>query len=480
MTTAQRLIAHPSLFLAALILAELVAAFEAGMIWAAVRVLQEQLGSSVLVGWVISSYYLVAAGAAVLGARLGDMFGRRRVLIYVLLIAALGSLLCALFPDNLTMLLIGRGIQGVSAAILPLCFGLAREFLPQHRVMTAIGLLAGTIGLATGAGLLLGGVIVDYFQWHWIFYASVIVALLALVGALMWIPYSPPSHDGSRIDLVGGVLFPPGVVLILFANTQARFWGWDDLRIWGLLILGVLLIGYWVAYELRHRNPLINVRLFMNRQLSLNLLCMVLTCAAFQTTLVLSMLVQAPTWTGLGLGLGATVVGGLSLLAQVVGMMSGLWAARLVRRESARYAIVLGGSIAAATWLVMTFSFSQGYFSLWLAAACFLGYGLGATLVFAVVPMAVVEVVPAERTSEATGVVSVVRQVFLGLFTQVVTGLLALSTVQAPDQPAILFPSSVAFTVAAGFIALCSLLIVVVALGLRGRQPGMGSAAVTR
>lgn len=461
---------RPVLLITALIIAEVVAAFEGGTIWAAARVLQELFGDSVKVGWVIAAYFLVAGGAAVIGSRMGDLFGRRRVLIWVLLIAGFGSLVCALFHESYFMLLIGRGIQGTSAAILPLCYGLARESMPEGKVMPAIGLLAGTIGVATGIGLLLGGVMVDYFQWYWIFHLSVILALIAVVAVLAWVPQSRPSHDGSAIDILGGVLFPPGIILVLFSITQARYWGWDDGRIWGLLLGGIALLTYWVLYELRHRNPLVNVRFMMNRRVALPLLCMILSCATFQTTLVISLLVQTPVWAGFGLGLGASVVGAMSLASQIVGMAGGLWAAALIRRESARYTIILGGTILTGTWAGMALCFALGYASLPLLAACFLSYGIGSTIIFAVVPMAVMEMAPPERTSEATGVVSVVRQVFFGIFTQVVSVILALSVVSNPSQSSQVYPSQMAFTMAAAFMAGCAALIMVTALWLPGRK----------
>lgn len=466
--TQQPQIVRPVPLMAALIIAEIVAAFEGGTIWAAARVLQELFGDSVKVGWVIASYFLVSGGAAVIGSRMGDLFGRRRVLVWILLIAGFGSLVCALFPENYPMLLVGRGIQGTSAAILPLCYGLVRESMPEAKVMPAIGLLAGTIGVASGIGLLLGGIMVDYFQWYWIFHLSIILALIAVVAVMIWVPRSKAAHDGSSIDIMGGVLFPPGIILILFSVTQARYWGWDDWRIWGLLLAGIALLGYWAHYEMRHRNPLVNVRFMMKRQVALPLLCMMLVCAGFQTTLVISLLVQTPAWSGFGLGLGASVVGAMSLASQIVGMAGGLWAAVLIRRKSARYAIILGGIILTGTWAVMALCFALGYVSTPLLATCFLIYGIGSTIIFAVVPMTLMEAAPPERTSEATGIVSVVRQVFLGIFTQVVSMILALSVVSNPAQPSQVYPSQIAFSMAAAFIAACSAMIIITALRLPG------------
>lgn len=462
MSATVRLTASPWLLLTALIVAEVVSAFEGAMIWAAMRVLYDLLEDPVLVGWVITSYFLVSGGACVIGARLADLFGRRRVLVWVLAIAGFGSMVCALWPENLTMLLLGRAIQGVSAAILPICYGLAREHLPQKMAMSAVGLLAATIGLAAGSGLLLGGMIVDHLDWYWIFYLSAALTPVAIVLIRAWVPDSDPTYDGRGVDIVGGILFAPGIMLFLFAISQARHWGWGDERILLLLVGSGLTLVLWAAYELRHRSPMVDLRLFANRQAALSLLAMVLCCGAFQANSLISLLVQAPTWTGAGLGLSATTAGGIMFASQLAGMPAGPWAARLLYRHSARHAMLIGGLILSVAWIGMTLDHG----SPWTLLPLLLLHGFGLTMIFAIVPMALMQVVPPERTSEATGVVSVVRQIFIGVGSQIMAVLLATATVADAPGSGKVYPAPSAFLLVFAAITTSAVLICLIALAL--------------
>lgn len=171
---------HPVL-LATLVVAEVSSAFEVSMIYASLPTLHRTFADPIGVGWVISSCLLVSAVAAALCGRLGDLHGRRRILLGVLAACATGSFISASAVD-LTGVVIGAGIQGTSGAILPLCFGLARELLPRDRVAFGIGVIVAAAALGSGFGLFLGGVIVDRFNWNAIFLAS---GSMAIVGTLL-------------------------------------------------------------------------------------------------------------------------------------------------------------------------------------------------------------------------------------------------------------------------------------------------------
>ena len=154
-----------------LVIAEITSAFEGSMVYAALPAMMRHYGDPAAVGWVVTGYLLVATATAAIGSRLGDLFGRSRLLGIALLLAMLGSVISA-FADQLSIVVLGRVIQGASAAILPLCFGLVREHLPASHVPFGIGVLAATASVAAGAGMLLSGVIVDQLGWQWIFWVS--------------------------------------------------------------------------------------------------------------------------------------------------------------------------------------------------------------------------------------------------------------------------------------------------------------------
>lgn len=451
--------------LAALMAAEATAAFEGSMIWAAMGTLYEIFGDPVLVGWILTSYLLVSASAAVICARLGDMYGRKRVLMWVLIIALIGSLISAIWP-NIYGLLAGRAIQGVSGAVLPLCFGLVREALPRERAMFGVGLLAATISIAAGIGLLIGGLIVDQLPWHWIFYTSAIAAAIAIVMVRGWVPGVAGSGVRERFDLLGGLLFAPGIALVLYAVSQGRDWGWADGRTWAVLAAGLIVLIVWVIHELRHRNPLVDVRLLTSRQIMLTNLCMAMAAlGAFQKGPVASLLLQQPTWTGVGLGLAAVASGAILFLANGINLVAGPWSGKLAARSSARQPMIIGASLMFIAWGSLTVYHG----AVWFITVMLILGGLGLGMVFASAPMAVMEVTPTERTSESTALVSVSRQIFLGIGSQLIAVLLATSTMGDPGGGTGRYPTETAFTWAFLAIAITCLLCLLCAIALPKR-----------
>ena len=142
----------------ALVIAEVISAFEASMIYAALPTLMREFGDPAGVGWVLTAYLLVGSVSAGLASRLGDLFGRRRVVLALLACSASGSLISA-SSSGLGGLVCGRALQGMSAALLPLAIGIVREHLAAPRVPVAVGWLTATATFSAGAGLLLGGLL---------------------------------------------------------------------------------------------------------------------------------------------------------------------------------------------------------------------------------------------------------------------------------------------------------------------------------
>src|SRR5437762_12314819 len=185
----------------ALVLAEVVSATEATMIYGALRVLTRDLGDPVAVGWSITAFLLVAAGSAAVGARTGDQDGRRRALLVSLVLAGCGSVLSAL-SDGPFGVIAGRAIQGMAGAILPLCFGLVRQHMPAERVPFGVGVVAAAAFVSGGLGIVAGGVIVDHLSWAWIFIAGAGTAVVAWPAVRWLVPRGPPATRGEPVDLV--------------------------------------------------------------------------------------------------------------------------------------------------------------------------------------------------------------------------------------------------------------------------------------
>ena len=153
--------------------------------------IQRQLGASTTAAsWVLSAFLLTASVATGLLGRLGDMFGKRRLLLISLSLFAAGTLVCAL-ADSIGLLIVGRAVQGMAAASFPLAFGLVRDEFPRERVPAAIGLISATFGIGFGVGLVIAGVIVATLAWQWIFWIGLAMILLATAAVAVFVRESP-------------------------------------------------------------------------------------------------------------------------------------------------------------------------------------------------------------------------------------------------------------------------------------------------
>ncbi|UAK35946.1 MFS transporter [Nocardia asteroides] len=190
-------------------MAECVSAFEAGMIFIALPRFGEIFGAPASTGWAVTAYMLVAATAALVGGRLGDLHGRKKVLIAIMLLPAAGSLV-SVAGVSMAAIIAGRGIQGVAGAILPLCYGLAREALPPGKVSLAVGFISGAALLAGSGGSLIAGVLLDVTDWHMIFVFAAVPAVVASAVATAGLPPSSASGQLHRFDYLGAALLTPG------------------------------------------------------------------------------------------------------------------------------------------------------------------------------------------------------------------------------------------------------------------------------
>jgi len=414
---------HHVLVMIALILAEISASFEITMIYSAMRALIVQFGGPVAVGWLITVFLLTAGVAAAIIGRLGDLYGRRKVMIVVLAIAGSGSFLSAM-SSHLWLVILGRAIQGASGAILPLAFGLVRENLPARHVPLGIGLAAGASAIAGGAGLMLGGVLADSYPWHSIFIASAMSAVAAIIATALFVPKSQADpRAAERLDIVGGLLFAPAVLGLLLAASVAPAWGgWTSPSVGGLVLASIMLLYAWVRHELRHPNPLFDVRLLADRRIAFaNLALGIFACCGMQMALIQAAVLQQPPESGAGFGLSATFAGILQVPPNFIALVTGPLGGYISGRFGGRLGMMIGLALLVGGSFIMLLSLSTlGAF----ACGIVLG-GAGITLFVASQPNVVLSAVSAERTSEAAGVSTVVRSVFHAIGTQVVVMLLA-------------------------------------------------------
>lgn len=451
--------------MAALLAAEVLSAFELSMLYSALRFMIADFGSPEQVGWVMTSFLLSSAVSAAICGRLGDLYGRKKVLLVVVGISIIGSLIAG-FSNSIEGVVCGRIIQGMAGAIFPLCIGLVRESVSDKQAPVFIGTLAVTFTVTMGAGAFAGGVIVDTLSWHWIFYLGAVAGAVAFITIYYWMP-APAfvvKNEARNTNFAGGVLFAPAIALLLLGITKGQSWGWDDHYILSFLAVGVLLLLAWIQSELRAENPLINVRLLANRQVLLvNLCSAILGMTSFQLVQVWSIVLQQPVSTGIGFGISATLTGLVILPKTLIALLSGPTAGFIISRRNGRMAMTIGASIMALGWIIL--SLKHDSVAMITGLLVFLGFGM--SMVYAGIPILISQAVPLARTSEANGMMSVIRYTAMGIGAQLVAALLNSSTVVVEGAG---YPDATALNRVLGYIIAGSVAIVVIAMMLPTRR----------
>src|SRR6059058_5326049 len=197
--------AHFNLTFAILAISGIAFALLQSLVAPALRTIQTDLHTTTTtVAWVFTGYLLSASVATPIVGRLGDMFGKKRMLVVTLAIVAAGTLVAAL-ATSIDMLILGRVIQGAGGAVFPLAFAIIRDEFPRERIAHGIALISAIMGIGGGLGIVLAGPIVAHFSYHWLFWFPLIGIVVATVGTVVAVPESPIRTPG-RVDPVGGLL----------------------------------------------------------------------------------------------------------------------------------------------------------------------------------------------------------------------------------------------------------------------------------
>ncbi len=459
-----------------LILVEITSAFEMGMMFGALATISREFRDPVGAGWLVTAFLLVGAGSAALTARFGDMYGRKRVAGILLLLAATGSVISALAPD-LVLMTVGRAIQGFSTALLPLCVGLVREHLPAKRIPLAIGFLAAMAASSSGLGIMLGGWAVDEIGWRSVFWFSAGHALFAALCLWLVLPPSKGEPVTDKLDVWGGVLFAPSVAGLLYGITRLKASVSDPVTL-GIIALSVLVLVVWVRHEWNHPKPMLDVRLFTQRQIGMTMLMTVFYgLGTAQQMLLILQLAQQPEWTGVGLGMTATAAAAIKLPSILMGLLGATWCGWLAGRAGGRTAAFWVTLIVCAGWV----QFYLWHDSVWALVAASVVISFGSSALYAVCVQLVTEAVPQQRTSEINGQLQVVRSVSYAAGTVFATMLLASVTLTDESKSSGLFSAPEAYQAAMQYVVLCCMLCVLSVLGLsKGAGPrGRGRQAMS-
>ncbi|MGE4427852.1 MAG: MFS transporter [Solirubrobacteraceae bacterium] len=454
--------ARPNAVLAVLVLAALTYSLAQTLIIPAFSSLTDATGTSpATASWLLTGFLVSSCVATPIIGRLGDLYGKRRVLVVVLLIFAAGSVVSAM-ADGITLMIVGRVVCGIAGGVFPLAFGIARDALDPRRVPGALGAISGVFGIGGAIGLPLSGVIVDHLDLSLIFWTG----LLALPAALAVHRIVPPSvtSDDVRVDWAGAALMGTSLVLVLLAITQGNSWGWASATTVGLLAAGLLVGTALFAYEARHPAPLIDVAMLRGRAVGVaNLTAMLTGMATFSAFVLIPQFAVAAPSTGYGFGMSVSGAGLLLLPNAVVMVATGPLAGRIGARHGFRVVLGIGTAVIAVSfaWLLALHA------TMWhfLVASAALGLGIG--FVMSALANVVVDAVPRAQVGVATGVNSLARQIGAASGAAVAAAVLAAHT-----APASGLPTGTGYTLAFALSAAVSVLAAGAAWLLPRRRPG--------
>lgn len=405
------------------------------------------------VSWVLTAYLLSASVCTPILGRLGDMIGKRKVLLAVLLTLAVGSALSGIAP-TFAVLLVGRVLQGAAGSILPLSIGIVRDLLPAEQVGVTVGLLSALFGIGGGLGIVLAGPIVENLSWNWLFWFPLILVVVAIAGVILGVPESGVRASG-KLDWIGAVTLSAGLVALLLGINKGEEWGWGAARTIISIVAGLACIVAFVFIELPSKEPLVNMRLLgLKGVWTTNVVGLAFGFLMFGTFLIIPTLLQLPVKLGYGFGETTTQAGFVFLPTAVMMLLFGPISGWLGKRFSPRVPMILGSIVITLGFLIPALGHQR--LSQIILSCLLTGAGVG--LAFAAMSNVIIDAVPAENTGEATSVNTIVRTIGGGIGTAVLAAALSSQTLAGG------VPTDSAFTTTFWICAGVGLLAIVVSL----------------
>jgi EmrB/QacA subfamily drug resistance transporter len=393
--------------LALIVTAQFMVILDVAIVNVALPSIKSDLGfSQTGLQWVITAYAIFFGGTLLLGGRLADLLGRRRMFVAGLALFAASSLLCGLAWSS-SSLVAFRAVQGLGGALLaPAALSLLMTTFAEGRDRNrALGIYGAASGSGAAAGVLLGGVITSYLGWSWIFFVNVPVGVAAIALAPLLLRESRADMAHRHFDLAGAASVTSGLMLLVYGLTRATTDGWSSPVTIGLISAAAALIAAFVAIESRSRSPLLPLRIFRRRALAgANAAMAIVGAVAFSEFFVLTLYLQdvlhySAVQTGVAFTAFALTVVVTSNIAQAV-----------VGRVGVRATLLVGLSLATVSIALLTRLPVDGHYFWDIFPAFVLG---GAGMGFSFVPVTIASLTGVDRADAgvASGLVNTSRQI---------------------------------------------------------------------
>lgn len=414
--------------------------------------------------WVITITILASCVCTPISGRLGDMFGKRRIILILLSLLVAGSLLCALSSTIVPMIL-GRALQGMGMGVIPLGIALLRDTVPAARLGSAIALVSATMGVGAAVGLPIAAFITSVGDWHLLFIVATALGAATLVLCALFLPQSRPG-EGGRVDFVGAVGLAAWLTALLLFLSKGNEWGWTSPWTLGCAGAAMAFLTAWARHQWLKSDPLVDVRVSLQRPVLLtNIASAAMGFAMFVPSIAFPQILTLPTASG-GLGLPLLVAGFILMPSGLAMLALSPVAGRIIDRFGPKPLLVAGSAILSAAYGIALLVPATGWAIALVMAVVGIGIGLG----YAAMPALIMQAVPITETAAANGLNALVRALGTATASAIVAGVLAYSASASSTGD----PTSDGFRFALSLGAAGAIVSILLAVAVPGgrRSPG--------